>query len=174
MPSGLHRQRYRLIIATFEFRTEDLLSIDTHQYRIVLGRNSQSEPEEEKHPKQSNHKHHPFFLYGCKYKQNARKAAISLRIHYYFVIILLWTAIVRCLTGYRYIMRMAFEYTCISNAGKLGIVQFLYIGCTAIAHTGTQTANQLINHFIQSTFIRNAGSNASGTNFFTSLVPLWK
>ena len=79
MPSGLHRQRYRLIIATFEFRTEDLLSIDTHQYRIVLGRNSQSEPEEEKHPKQSNHKHHPFFLYGCKYKQNARKAAISLR-----------------------------------------------------------------------------------------------
>ena len=40
-------------------------------------------------------------------------------------------------------MRMAFEYTCISNAGKLGIVQFLYIGCTAIAHTGTQTAVSL-------------------------------
>ena len=39
-----------------------------------------------KHPKQSNHKHHPFFLYGCKYKQNARKAAISLRA---FTIILL-------------------------------------------------------------------------------------
>ena len=81
-----HDRGTALIIATFEFRTEDLLSIDTHQYRIVLGRNSQSEPEEEKHPKQSNHKHHPFFLYGCKYKQNARKAAISLQA---FTIILL-------------------------------------------------------------------------------------
>ena len=51
-----------LIVATFEFRTKDLLSIDTHQYRIILSRNSPSESKEDKHQKQSDHKHHPFFF----------------------------------------------------------------------------------------------------------------
>ncbi len=57
------------------------------------------------------------------------------------------TAIIRRFTGNRHIVRMTFQYTCISNAGKLGIMQFLYVSCAAVAHTGTQTASQLIHNF---------------------------
>ena len=60
---------------------------------------------------------------------------------------------------------MTFEYTCIGNAGKLGIVQLLDITCTTVTHTSTQTTYQLEDYFIQSSFIRHAGSNAFGYQF---------
>ena len=78
---------------------------------------------------------------------------------------LLRTAIVRSLTGYSDIMRMTFQDTCIRDAGKFGIVQLLYIGSATVSHTCTKTAYQLIDYFIQSTFIRNTGCNTFRNQF---------
>ena len=57
---------------------------------------------------------------------------------------------------------MALEHTGIGDARKLGIVQLLDVGSATIPHTGTQTADQLIDHLVQGTFIGNTGSNAFG------------
>ena len=61
---------------------------------------------------------------------------------------LLRTAVVGSLAGDGHIVRVAFHHTGIGDAGEFGIMQLLYIGSAAISHTCTQTAGQLINHFI--------------------------
>ena len=48
-------------------------------------------------------------------------------------------AVIRSLAGDAHVVRMAFHYTCIGNAGKLSIMKFINIGSTAVSHTCTQT-----------------------------------
>ena len=49
---------------------------------------------------------------------------------------------------------MAFEYTGIGNAGKLGIVQLLDVGSATISHTGTQTTYELGDNLVNRTLKR--------------------
>ena len=62
-------------------------------------------------------------------------------------ILLLTSAVIGRFAGYRHIVRMALGHTGICDAGKLRIVQGIYIGSSSITHTGTQTTDHLVNNF---------------------------
>ena len=82
-----------------------------------------------------------------------------------YSLFLFMTAVIGSLAGNSYIVRMAFEYAGIGYARKLRVMQLLNIGCSAIPHTGTQAAYQLVDNLVQRTFIRNTGGNAFGHQF---------
>ena len=71
-------------------------------------------------------------------------------------------AVIRSLAGDGHIVGVAFGHTGSCNAHKLSFVQSLNVGCTAIAHSGTQTAKHLIHHFVERPLERHSGGNALG------------
>lgn len=76
------------------------------------------------------------------------------------IFILFWARIVRSLTRDGNIMRMAFKDAGIGNAGELSIVQTNDITCTDISHTRAQTADELVQHFLNRSLVWHASGNA--------------
>ena len=52
--------------------------------------------------------------------------------------------VVRRLAGDDDLVRMALLHTGVGDAGELGIVEIHDAGCTAVAHAGTETADELV------------------------------
>ena len=82
--------------------------------------------------------------------------------------------VVRCLACDGDVVRVTLHDAGISNAHELCIVQVLYILCSAVAHTRTQTADELINDFLNGAFVRYAAGNAFGNQFLGFLRVAWK
>ena len=80
-------------------------------------------------------------------------------------IYLFGTAIVRRLAGDGNVMRMTLQDTGIGNTGKLGIVQTLDSGSATVAHARTQTADELVNHLLDSALLRYTASDTLGYQF---------
>jgi len=66
---------------------------------------------------------------------------------------LLRRAVIWSFTGDSYIVGMTFSNSCIRNSGKPGLMQILNRFGTAIAHTGTQTSNHLVDNLIEIPFV---------------------
>ena len=160
-----YSRRFIPVAETLKLRTGNILPINPHQYRILLGMAGNR-------PKQTGQCSNQNLLhiilhsdvhiktkkmsgcYGAPPKVIRSTRSIDIFKEYLpifllsFYYLLLRTAVIRRLTCNRHIVRMALHNPGIGDAGKLGIMQFLDVGSTTISHTGTQTTGQLVNHFI--------------------------
>ena len=66
-------------------------------------------------------------------------------------------------------MRMTLVDTGIGDTGKLRLMQLLDGGSTAIAHTGTQSTDHLIDDFLHGSLVRHATGNALWNEFLDIL-----
>ena len=70
------------------------------------------------------------------------------------------SAVIGSLAGDSNIMRMALGNTGISDAGKFSRMKFVDINGTTITHTGTKSAEHLINHLVKRALEWNSGGYA--------------
>ena len=61
---------------------------------------------------------------------------------------------------------MALQEACVGDADELRLLQGLEVLRPHIAHTGTQTADQLVHYFRNRAFVRNLGHNSFGNQLF--------
>ncbi len=54
---------------------------------------------------------------------------------------------------------MAFGHTGVGDAGELGLMEGIDVFRSAIAHSGTQTAEHLIDNLVERTLVRHTGGN---------------
>ena len=78
------------------------------------------------------------------------------------VCVLLRTAVVGRLARDGHIVRVTFHYAGTCDAHKLGIVELVYSGCSAVAHTGLQAACELIDDLVERTLVGYAACDALG------------
>lgn len=83
-------------------------------------------------------------------------------------------AVVRCFACYGHIVRMAFKDAGVGDAGKFGVVEGIDVLCTAVAHSGPESAQHLVHYLIEQSLVWHACGYAFGHKLFASVSEAWK